>query len=508
MIRFVLIVSFIFTLISAEICHLCGYNCDANCNCGKCNNKPGCSTKEECLGPCNSGGNAKWCAGISPTPPTPVTPVCHGCGYNCNDNCVCGHCNTKPGCMSKDTCLGPCDSGGNAKWCGGGAPTPAPPPTPSPHPPPYVVWTTKDNVLQRNGTNVVLHGLGTTCTEYLLRGIGMKCWATYNWPTPSAIFSLNEDELGAIIPILKQAASSSVVPAVRIPMTGSSWLGVETEASKANMAKYPKLGDQYQGLIAALVKQYTSEGIVVILDLHWNDDDTENAGMAAKGNSSAIKFWDSVSAMFSKNTMVFYELYNEPHLHNVTQWMNGDATTAGMLEMLAAVRKNDLAGVVLIAGATSYAYNADSLVQIDSSIPATSNVMWSFHPYMGPNQAGDPTKCPSGFESLILKVNGATKRPSIITEFGQQCCPTSAGVCEHCPSDTLGYDEHIITIAQNYSLSWLPWAWRPAAGGPNTKTCQDLNGGTDPAGLSLAHPTDGKGGDFATLWSKYGPKGL
>jgi hypothetical protein len=336
----------------------------------------------------------------------------------------------------------------------------------------------------------------------------MKCWATYNWPNPSAIFSLNAVELGAIIPILKQAASSSVIPGVRIPMTASSWLGVETQASKANMDKYPKLGDQYQTLIADLVKTYTSEGIVVILDLHWNDDDTENAPMAAKGNSSAILFWDSVSAMFAKNTLVFYELYNEPHLHNVTQWMNGDATTSGMLEMLAAVRKNDPSGVVLIAGGSGYAYDADSLVQIDAQIPASSNVMWNFHPYMGPNQAGDTKKCPAGFEAYLIKVNNATKRPSIITEFGQQCCPTTGGVCEHCPTDKLGYDEHIMAIAQNYSVSWLPWSWRPAASGPNTKTCKDLNGGTDPAGLSLAHPTDGKGADFATLWTKYGPHGL
>ena len=39
-------------------CDMCGYNCDDACNCGSCNAAPGCQSKENCLGSCNSGGNA------------------------------------------------------------------------------------------------------------------------------------------------------------------------------------------------------------------------------------------------------------------------------------------------------------------------------------------------------------------------------------------------------------------------------------------------------------------
>lgn len=118
----------------------CGYNCDANCNCGRCNSKPGCMSADKCLDPtgCNAGGNARWCGSFTPsppgppapTPPPPPPPQCAqrdgtytgpACGYACDSNCNCGHCNTKPGCMSEDQCLGPCNSGNNAKWCPGGA---------------------------------------------------------------------------------------------------------------------------------------------------------------------------------------------------------------------------------------------------------------------------------------------------------------------------------------------------------------------------------------------------
>jgi hypothetical protein len=82
-----------------------------------------------------------------PTPPTPPpaptpavpTPApgpasCTGCGHACNGDCsTCGVCTTSK-CDTEALCMGPCNSGGNAMWCGGGGtPTPAPPP-PAPTP--------------------------------------------------------------------------------------------------------------------------------------------------------------------------------------------------------------------------------------------------------------------------------------------------------------------------------------------------------------------------------------
>ena len=139
-----------------------------------------------------------------------------------------------------------------------------------------ISWSTSGNSLLRDGSPVVLHGLGTTCTEYLLRGIGMDCNTAYNWANPSTVLQVNSSAVGKIIDVLTQAAntatpqdetkrrewihgapldqvenvaadsraSPSVLPVVRIPMTASYWLGVETQASKGNMAKYPKLSQQ------------------------------------------------------------------------------------------------------------------------------------------------------------------------------------------------------------------------------------------------------------------------
>jgi len=413
--------------------------------------------------------------------------------------------------MTEGQCMGTCNGGGNAKWCGA-APTPPPPAPPTPPPTPVAKWTTSGNKLQNNGKDVVLHGIGTTCSEYLLRGIGMACWAKYDFGTPASLFTLDVAKIYPLIDVLRVVASDSVVSAVRLPLTASSWLGVNTTASAANLAKYPDLNVQYQKLIADMVELFSKYNIVTILDLHWTDDDTDNAPMAGKGSTNCVDFWDSVAAKFGSNPLVFYELYNEPHRVTEAEWANGSSTHSGMLEMLAAVRKHT-GSPAIMAGYGGFAYDADSLVRLDATLmqQGEKNVIWNFHPYMGPNQAGDSKKCPSNFEAYVKDVMNGTDKPVIITEFGQSCQPTH-GAAEKCPGTydgkTMGYDETILTIAEKYSISWLPWAWRPMAAGPNTKNCQDVNGGSNPAGLSLAHPTDGKGADFQTLWSQFAGKTL
>jgi hypothetical protein len=339
--------------------------------------------------------------------------------------------------------------------------------------------------------------------------MGMQCFVKYNWPDPSNVIPLDTAQLNPIIDYLLQVTDESVVPAVRIPLTASSWLGVNTSASAGNLAKYPELNKQYQTLISDMVDYYTKYGIVAILDLHWTDDDTDNTlVMAGKGATNCVDFWDSVAAMFADNTMVFYELFNEPHRVELDAWMNGDSETSGMLEMMAAVRKHTTAPVI-IAGGGGYAYDSDSLIQIDASL-TDSNVIYNFHPYMGPNQAGDSKKCPTNFEQYVTAVLSATNKPAIVTEFGQGCNPTH-GAAEQCEGEydgtAMGYDETIVTIADKHAVSWMPWAWKGTAKGPNANNCQDINGG-DEFGNSLYSPTDGKGGDFAGIWDTFGNKGL
>lgn len=81
--------------------------------------------------------------------------------------------------------------------------------------------------------------------------------------------------MDGLIGYLNQISNLVVKPAVRIPLTASSWLGVKTNASSGNFDRFPNLGDQYQIMITKMVEQITEAGAVAILDLHWSNDDTE-----------------------------------------------------------------------------------------------------------------------------------------------------------------------------------------------------------------------------------------
>ena len=85
---------------------------------------------------------------------------------------------------------------------------------------------------------------------------------------------------------------------------------------------------------------------MVILDLHWSSDDSEQSPMALTAGprvGGSIEFWESVAEKFKDNDLVFYELYNEPHLPtsiSTDVYLNGNDTYVGMLQMIEAVRKH------------------------------------------------------------------------------------------------------------------------------------------------------------------------
>ena len=139
---------------------------------------------------------------------------------------------------------------------------------------------------------------------------------------------------------------------------------------------------------------------------------------------------------------------------------------------------------VKVLGITAYRYEMDNrevwkdsaIVSIDSKVN-DDLILWNFHPYMGPYQAGDSSKNADGFESMVQKIQSASKKPVIITEFGQYCCPT-IGECYAYNGEwhgkTLGYTEAIVNVAMEYGVSWTPWAWRPGATKGST-ICNDMN---------------------------------
>lgn len=369
-------------------------------------------------------------------------------------------------------------------------------------------WDMTTSTIKYQGKDIVVHGFAVTCLEYLLRGVGMECMAEYQWSNPSNIITkVNTKQADALMQVLDaDNAHPGVMPSVRFSLNAGYYLDVETSDWSDNRAKYPNLAAQYRTLIDELVKYFTSRNVLVILDLHWNDDKTEQQGMALKSTGTSatgdsLTFWNDLANSYKDNQLVWYELYNEPYVGDYDIWMNGDSKYEGMLHMYNAVRAHT-DNPIIIAGASNYAYDVQSLVSFDAAV-APKNVLYNLHPYMGPLQRNDQSKSISGFSGYVQTLKGLNK-PIIMTEFGQYCCKAD-GECYlyngEYNGQSMGYVEALLTIAKKEEISWTAWAYRPqsASGGA------DCNQPDANDGLSLynASSYNGNGAPWAVLYPKY-----
>ena len=288
-------------------------------------------------------------------------------------------------------------------------------------------WATRDNTLFYKGEQVALHGFSTTCPPYMIdhlaRGWKTPCWANYNFEDPeNVITDLNEEQAAALIGYLVQAKAPGVMPALRVPLNASSWLGVETAASAQALEWWPTLTDQYRTLIQKLVTRFTSEDIIVILDLHWNSDvegQSEMARKGAEGVGDSVEFWHSIASTFKDNERVMYELYNEPHLTGDSAdeiFLHGNDIYAGILDLIKAVRDHSQDQVMVIGGARDWAFDADSLIQLDA-LTDDPLIMYNFHMYMNPFRTNE-LKNVDGVQDQIQRIHESTDKPAIFTEFG------------------------------------------------------------------------------------------
>ena len=104
------------------------------------------------------------------------------------------------------------------------------------------MWDATTHKLKFNGTETTVHGLALTCGEYMLRGIGMKCWSKYNWPHPDELLGTIDPELfGLIKDTLVGKSTKGATPAIRVTLTAGYYLGKVTAQWSANNDKYKDL---------------------------------------------------------------------------------------------------------------------------------------------------------------------------------------------------------------------------------------------------------------------------
>jgi hypothetical protein len=295
-----------------------------------------------------------------------------------------------------------------------------------------------NKLVNASGTQVVLHGVDRSGTEYAcVQGNGI-----FDGPNNQASIT---------------AMKSWGVTAVRVPLNEDCW-NAESDVPAAYA------GANYQAAIEAYVNLLNDNGIVAILDLHWTDGvytGTSSGCASAEAicqkpmpdAAESVPFWTSVATAFKGNDAVIFDLFNEPYPSradnfNETEgwqcWLNGGTscvgisyTVAGMQTLVNAVRGAGANNVIMLGG-IEYANDLTQWLTYKPTDP-DGNLVASWHSYNFNTCAA--LAC---WTSQIAPV--AAVVPVIAGEIGENDC-----------ADT--YINPLMTFLDSEGISYLAWAW-------------------------------------------------
>ena len=311
-----------------------------------------------------------------------------------------------------------------------------------------------NSLVDGGGRTVALHGVNISGTEFACAqgGVpGREGWSIFGGqPVDSAA------TIGAM--------QSWHINAVRVPLNEDCWLGINGINPRFG-------GHSYVTAVTQFIHHLRSNGMYVIIDLHWSAPGGAVAlsqqPMADEDHS--IAFWSDVAATFRTDLGVVFDLYNEPFLYAtymqgsspsswscwlagcmLSQYLTGGHPytrplawrAAGMQELLDAVRATGATNVVLASG-LNWA-DDDSGWLTHRPVDPVRNVAAGWHEYGG--EACSAVAC---WSSTIAPL--ARKVPIVVSETGDH-----AGT--GCSLINL---PNFLPWADRNGLSYLAWTFNP-----------------------------------------------
>jgi hypothetical protein len=283
----------------------------------------------------------------------------------------------------------------------------------------------RNQLQDATGSQVHLAGVDRSGTEYAC----IQGWGIFDGPSDDA-------SIAAI------AAWGANV--VRIGLNEDCWLGI-------NGAPQQYSGAVYRQAIGDYIQRLHQHGLYAVVSLTWaapgGNQATWQEAMADADHAPA--FWSSVASEFRDDRATLFDLYGEPSWVSWPCWSDGCTyadkygswQTAGMTQMLQAVRQTGAHNVVLISG-IDYANNLGSWLAYAPRDP-DHQVAAAFHVY------GDNTcKDAACWDLSVREV--ARRVPVVTSELGERADGAS---CGH------AFVDRYVDYARKNGLSYVAWAW-------------------------------------------------
>ena len=242
------------------------------------------------------------------------------------------------------------------------------------------------------------------------------------------------------------------INAVRVPLNEDCWLGINGEPANGKTAA------QYQSDIVNWVNLLNQNGLVVILDLHWNNSGTnQSLGQEPMPDlDHAPAFWTSVANTFKSNSSVIFDLYNEPYpgfsngsTTGWTCWKNGSTAAntspcadvpfavAGMQTLVNTVRATGATNILMLGG-LAYSNDLTGWLANEPTDP-DNNLAASVHIYNF-NSCSNATCWNAQIAPVIAKV------PVIAGEIGENDCAHT-------------FIDGLMNWLDSQNTGYLAWTW-------------------------------------------------
>ena len=304
-----------------------------------------------------------------------------------------------------------------------------------------------NELVSASGADVVLHGVDRSGAEYECLQGGQ----IFAGPTNQASVT---------------AMKSWGINAVRLPLNEACWNG----QSRIRAASY-------QSAIKAYVRLLNSNGMVVVLDLHWSEGAYSGPSSTCSSAAAvcqkpmpdmaeAVPFWSSVATTFKGNDAVVFDLFNEPYPERADNdnetagwqcWLHGGKdcvgisyAVAGMQTLVNTVRATGANNVLMVGGLAF----SDDLTQWLKYMPVDPdhNLVASWHSYSF--SACDTRSCWTREVAPVI-----AKVPVMAGEIGEIDCADD-------------YVAPLLRWLDSRHTSYLAWAWNAnfQCGGPSLIT--------------------------------------
>lgn len=221
--------------------------------------------------------------------------------------------------------------------------------------------------------------------------------------------------------------------------------GANTLRLPVGAYEYQKPG--YMPLLDSVIQQANQAGLYVILA---NFEDSQAMGGNSVLDQQGLDFWKFIAAHYSSNTMVLYDLINEPHNISYQEWLNGGGAVVGMAQTVQAMRSSG-GKQIIIAEAND---TSTTFFNGFTSFISDPNIIYSLHIYFKDAQERLATGWDSEFGNL------SQSYPILVGEWA--LLPNA-----RYPSFCQGLDAQsgttlvttFLSYMQSHNINWTAWAF-------------------------------------------------